>query len=297
MANEQENTGETRLPVRGYLLHITHYDPRWNAIKDRDEEVPFDLALGLDVVDAMAAAGLNLLVIDCADGVQYASHPELTRPYSVPMDTLRKIVERAQSHDIEVVPKLNFAQSGLHKHNHWFRPHNDLFDNDRYWELAFEVIDELIEVVQPPRFFHVGMDEDHWRTYDQYVAAIERLHSGLAERHLRTLIWNDSACLWPQAAIHREKSLAAEARAPREVVHIVWDYSGADEAILSRVKEAGFEVWGAPGHTAPLVARMVEVLHSVGGGGVLLTRWAPCVEANRADLLESLRVLGPLCSA
>ncbi len=292
MANE---TGP-KLPVRGYLLHITHYDPRWNAIKDRDEEVPFDLALGLDAVDAMAEAGLNLLVVDCADGLKYASHPELARPYSVPMETLVQLVARARSRDIEVVPKLNFAQSGLHKHNHWFRPHNDLFDNDRYWELAFEVIDELIEVAQPPRFFHVGMDEDHWRTYDQYVAAIERLHRGLAERNLRTLIWNDSACLWPQAAIHREKSLAAEARAPQEVVHIVWDYSGADEAILTRVKEAGFEVWGAPGHTAPLVARMVEALHNVGGGGVLLTRWIPCVEANREELVGNLRALGPLCS-
>jgi hypothetical protein len=285
-----------KLPVRGYLLHITHYDPRWNAIKDRDEEAPFDLALGLDVVDAMAEAGLNLLVVDCADGLQYASHPELARPYSVPMDTLVQIVERARSHGIEVVPKLNFAQSALHKHNHWFRPHNALFDNERYWELAFEVIDELIGVVEPPRFFHVGMDEDHWRSYDQYVAAISRLHNGLAGRGLRPLIWNDSACLWPQAAIHRDKSLAAEARVPRGVVHIVWDYSGADEAILARIRDAGFAVWGAPGHTAPLVERMRDALLAVGGGGILLTRWIPCIEANRSELVESIRTLGPLCS-
>ncbi|MBN1250465.1 MAG: hypothetical protein JXC32_22570, partial [Anaerolineae bacterium] len=283
MVSTTETGGVPALAVRGYLLHITHYDPRWNAAKA--EEQPFDLALGLDVVDAMAGAGLNCLVVDCADGVRYASHPELARHYSVPMATLVQLTARAREHGIEVVPKLNFAQSGLHRHNHWFRPHNDLFDSDRYWALAFEVIDELINVVQPSRFFHVGMDEDHWRSYDQYVAAIQTLHGGLAKRGLRTLIWNDSACLWPQAAIHRDKSLAAEARAPKEVVHIVWDYNGADEGILSRVKDAGFDLWGAPGHSAPLVARMVEALHAVGGSGVLLTRWIPCVEANREALV------------
>ena len=164
------------LPVRGYLLHITHYDPRWYEAKENEQ--PFDLDVGLAVVDAMAEAAMNLLVVDCADGVTYASHSELVRPYSVPMATFEALLARANERGIEVVPKLNFSQSGLHHHNDWFRPHNQLFDNDEYWRLAFEVIDELVEVASPPRFFHVGMDEDHWRSYDQYVAAIERLAQG-----------------------------------------------------------------------------------------------------------------------
>ncbi len=294
MTDQTQADTQPSLPTRGFLLHITHYDPRWWAAKDNEQ--PFDLALGMDVVDALAAVDLNLLIIDCADGLQYTSHPELTRPYSVPMATLTQLVARARERGIEVVPKLNFAQSGLHRHNHWFRPHHDLFDNERYWELAFEVIDELIDVVQPSRFFHVGMDEDHWRSYDQYVAAIHTLHGNLAQRGLRTLIWNDSACMWPQAAVHRDKSLAAEASVPKDVVHIVWDYQGANEAILRRVKTAGFEVWGAPGHNAALVAQMRDALHNVEGTGILLTRWISCVEANRSELLESISTLGPLCT-
>ncbi|MGC9348597.1 MAG: hypothetical protein ACP5JG_10705 [Anaerolineae bacterium] len=285
---------ESVLPIRGFLMHITHYDPRWWAVKE--DESPFDLTTGVEVIDAMAAAGLNLLVIDCADGVRYASHPELARHYSVSMTTLEALVDRADDHGIEVVPKLNFSQSGLHRHNHWFRPHNDLFDSSRYWELAFEVIDELIDVMRPPRFFHVGMDEDHWRSYDQYVVAIQTLHAGLANRDLRTVIWNDSACLWPQAAIHLDKSLAAEQSGPQDVVHVVWDYNGAKPDVLARVREGGYELWGAPGREPSLVSEMREAVLAAGGTGILLTRWVPCVADNRDELLDHVRTLGPLCT-
>lgn len=281
------------LPDRGFLLHITHYDPRWWEAKATEQ--PFDLDVGLAVIDAMADVGLNLLVIDCADGLHYASHPELARPYSVPMQTLRALVERAQHHAIEVVPKLNFAQSGLHRHNHWFRPHNDLFDSPRYWELAFELIDELIAETKPPRFFHIGMDEDHWRSYTQYIAAIQTLHAGLEARGLRAVIWNDSACMWPQAEIHREKSLAAEQAISKRVVQVLWDYSGVNEAALRRIHDGGFELWGAPGGDPDMVILLRKTLEMIGATGILLTRWIPCVEANREQLLRHIRTLGPLC--
>lgn len=281
-------------PVRGYLMHITHYDPRWWAAKEIEQ--PFDLALGLDLIDAMADVGLNLLVVDCADGLKYASHPELVRHYSVPMDTLAQLAQRADEHGIEIVPKLNFAQSGLHGHNHWFRPHNDLFDNEEYWRLAFELIDELIAVAQPPCFFHIGMDEDHWRSYDQYVAAINTLHAGLQKRKLRTVIWNDSACLWPQAAIHREKSLIAEKAIPRDIVQVLWDYDTVKLENLHRIREGGFELWGAPGRNPARVTSFRDALLGCGGTGILLTRWTACIEANREMLLNHIRTLGPLCS-
>jgi len=81
------------VPIRGFLMHITHYDPKWCRAKT--EEKPFDLDMGLEIVDTMAEVGLNLLVIDCADGVAYRSHPELARHYTVPMSHLEKLAARA----------------------------------------------------------------------------------------------------------------------------------------------------------------------------------------------------------
>lgn len=281
------------LPIRGYLLHITHYDPRWVANKDKEE--PFNLDVGLQVIDAMAEAGLNLLLIDPKDGVRYAAHPELTRSYSQDVDVLRRLCERAAQYSIETAIKLNFSQSPVHQHNHWFRPHNDLFDTPEYWKLAFEIIDELLETVKPPRFFHVGMDEDHDRSYLQYVEAIKTLHDGLFARKRRTLIWNDSACHWPRAAIHREKSLEAELHVPKDVIHVLWDYGGGDPTSLTRIRERGFDLWGAPGGKPDLVARMRDALLKVGGMGILITHWMPCVPSHREELLGRISVCGPMC--
>ena len=286
-------TKQRTLPVRGFLLHITHYDPVWAA--NKETEKPFDLHVGLELIDAMAEAGLNLLGIDCADGLKYESHPELSRHYSVPMSALRELVERAVAHEIEVMPKLNFAQSALHQHNHWFRPHNRLFDSEEYWQLAFELIDEILDVVKPPRFFHVGMDEDHWRSYRQYVEAIKTLQSGLKERGVRAVIWNDSACAWPAAEIHGEKSLAAEKDISRDVVQALWDYGGVKLDILRRIRQEGFELWGAPGSGPERVEKMRDALSDCGGSGILLTCWRPCVQENRDAMLNLIRTCGPVC--
>jgi hypothetical protein len=282
-----------RLPIRGYLLHITHYDPTWCKVKEK--EAPFDLEVGLAAVDAMAEAGLNLLILDCKDGVRYATHPELARHYTQPMDVVRALRERCRQHGIETAAKLNFSQSGVHQHNHWFRPHNDLFDSAEYWQRAFQIIDELIAAVQPRRFFHIGMDEDHWRSYEQYVAAIKTLYDGLAERGLRTLIWNDSACGWPQADIHKAKSLYAEEQIPKDIIQVLWDYSGAQPEILQRIRDRGFELWAAPGGKRELVTHMRDALLDCGGTGILLTRWQPCVAANRDAMLRQLQTCGPAC--
>jgi len=282
------------LPIRGYLMHISHYDPVWCEAKDTEK--PYDLDVGLDLVDAMAEAGLNLLVVDPKDGLRYQSHPELARHYSVEMDTLAALRDRAETRGIEMAIKLNFSQSQLHQHNHWFRPHHKLFDRDEYWDKAFEIVDELIEVARPRRFFHVGMDEDHWRSYRQYVAAIHSLRDRLAERKLRTLIWNDTGSDWPEAEIHRDKSLLAEQEGPRDVIHVLWDYQRVDTAILRRIRDAGLDLWGAPGPKAELAAKMRDELLAVGGSGMLLTRWKPCIAENRDSLLEHIATIGPICS-
>ena len=281
------------LPVRGFLIHVSHYDPLWFASKD--QEKPFDVNVALELIDAMAEAGLNLLAVDCADGVRYASHPELARPYTVPMAGLRRIARRAEARGIETVGKLNFSQSGLHRHNHWFRPYNDLFDSDEYFRKAFELIDEVIAELRPRRFFHIGMDEDHWRGHRLYVRAIKALRSGLKKRGLRTLIWNDSACVWPAAEAHKEKSLAAELAAPKDVVQVLWDYATTRPAILRRIVEEGFELWGAPGGSPDRVRKMRRALLRLGGKGILLTRWRPCTAQTRDDLLAFVRTCGPVC--
>lgn len=217
-----------RLPVRAYLLHLSHYDPAWIARKARER--PIDLRLAAHVVDALAAAGFNAVILDCEDGVRYRTHPELRRPYSISMKGLAALAARARRRGLDVIPKLNFAQSALHRHNHWFRPHHDRFDDEEYWHRAFVIIDELIRACRPRRFFHVGMDEDHDRSTVQYVHAVRRLQDGLRRRGLRAVMWNDTAHMGGRRWVHAEKCLRAEPDLPRDVVQVVWDYSDVRQA-------------------------------------------------------------------
>ncbi len=285
------------LAVRGYLLHVTHYDPVW--VKRKPREKPFDLALALELVDKLAAEGFNLLVIDCFDGVKYKSHPELAKRYTVPMKQLEKLATAAQTKGLEVVPKLNFSRSQFHHHNDWLLAPGenwyDHFDDAVYWKKSFEVIDEVIAACKPKRFFHIGMDEDHDRSYTQYVEAIKTLHEGLKARKLRTIIWNDTHMRYAPGMIHVEKSLAAEKAAPRDVVQVVWCYDRVPEEVLPRVAKAGFELWGAPGwHQPEVTSAFRKAVLKAGGKGLLMTTWRPCRPRNRRALLEGISTMGPI---
>lgn len=281
-------SGKSAIPICGFLLHVSHYDSWWCGLKS--EEKPFDIDLGLEVVDKMAEVGLNLLVIDCADGVEYESHPELSRHYSVPMGTLEGLVERAQEKSIEVVPKLNFSHSEYERHNYWFRPHNALFDNNEYWRNAFDVIDELIETCKPPRYFHIGMDEDDNRSNSR------RLRDGLKERGLRAVMWNDSAHDVKRPA-RAEKALAAEKEIPKDVVQVVWDYTCVQLGIVQRLVKQGFEVWGAPGRNPGQVSAWRDAILQSGGKGLLMVLWLPCHRSNRSKFFKLIEEIGPLYCA
>src|SRR5713226_10417954 len=97
------------LPLRAYLLHLTHYDTAWCRRKARERR--FSLRLALEAVDAMAAAGYTTLVVDCEDAVRYQSHPALARPYTAPMRDLATLAQRARQRGLDVVPKIKFSQS------------------------------------------------------------------------------------------------------------------------------------------------------------------------------------------
>jgi len=286
--------------VRGLLLHITHYDPAWcrNGVKQRER--PFDLEVALEIVNAMADSGMNLLVIDCADGVIYKSHPELKRRYSAPMSRLKELAAAARERGIHVVPKLNFAKSGRNLHDMWMRPYWDnvrwMSLEDDYWKVAEDLIDELVTVCRPQRYFHVGMDEDHSRSLRQYVAAIKRLRRMVKKHRLRTVIWNDSCYSSDHhiAQVHAEKCRAAEKLLPHDIVQVLWCYERAYPSIVRRLVNGGFDVWAAPGRTTELVRRWRRAVEAEGGSGLLVTKWIKCCRRNRKELLDIVNTLGPV---
>ncbi len=285
------------IAVRAYLIHITHYDPVWFDRKERER--PFDLNLGCDMVKALGDAGFNMLIIDLADGVEYRTLPELKRHYSVPMSTLEKLVASARQAGMEVVPKLNFSKSKepRHDHNYWFRPYNELPDDDAYCAKAFQLIDEIVEVMKPERYFFIGMDEDFLRTPAEYASVVNALHEGISKRGLRTAMWNDTPHLSAGMFGCVEKTLAAEDEAPKDIVHVLWDYTPLKARAAERVRDMrskGFEVWIAPGGRADQVEQWKQLALQTGCAGMVMTAWRPVTERSRRRFLDAIGRIGPI---
>jgi hypothetical protein len=285
--------------VRAYLIHITHYDPVWFDRKDRER--PFDLNVGTDMVKALGKAGFNMLIIDLADGVEYRSLPELKRHYSVPWSVVEQLIASAREAGLEVVPKLNFSKGPepRYDHNYWFRPYDELPDNDAYWAKAFQLIDEVIGEVKPKRYFFIGMDEDFLRTPAQYVAAVTALHDGLTKRRLRAVMWNDTAHVSAGSFGCVEKTLAAEDVAPGDIVHVLWDYTPLDPQAAGRVKDMrskGLEVWIAPGRSPDDVEQWKQLALQTDCSGMVMTAWSPVTERGRQRFLSAIEEVGPIYS-
>jgi signal recognition particle subunit SEC65 len=279
------------VPVKAYLLHLTHYSPGWYLRKRREKAI--DLPLALEIIDAVYKAGFNMLIIDCEDGLIYDSHPELARRYSVRKPALKKLLDLARRRKLELVPKLNFSQSRYHRHSYWLKPYYAVFDTDKYWKVAYDLIDELVGEFRPRRFFHIGMDEDDTRSDTQYIKAVLALRRRLAEWTLRPVMWNDTA-LGKRRPWHTGKSLAAEKALPKDIVQAVWDYKRCRPEIVRRIAREGFEVWAAPGTKPSHVLQWKKAMLEYGGRGLVMTTWLPCRPRNRAKLLGLINRIGPL---
>ncbi len=287
----------SNLKYRGYLLHLTHYDPVWWLAKKKER--PFDPAIAREVVDAVADQGFNMLLVGVSDGVRYRSHPELRRHYSQPMSVLKKLADYARTRGMQIVPKLNFSRSEINRHNQWMRKEgqqwHEQFDDATFFKIAFDAIDEVIEACQPEHFFHVGMDEDHDRSHQQYINAILTLREGLKKRHLRTVCWSDSAIDYASGQVYREKNEAAERVLPPDTVRLLWNYWMIPTAQMKAIRRRGFELWGAPGAREPRkTAQFRDALLACGGTGLIMTHWKPCTQAWRKDLLDRVRTFGPI---
>ncbi len=288
---------ESTLKYRGYLIHLSHYDPRW--CERKAEEKPFSLKVALEVVGALAEFDFNTLIIDCADGVTYASHPELKRHYSVPMSDLRSLADAARKLGLEIVPKLNFAKSPRHQHDAWMRPHSVgtgyTAKDESYWKVAGELIDELVEVCQPESFFQIGLDEDDERTLEQYVESIHVLKGLLGRHNLHAMMWSDACSVnYPgEPEIRGKRAHDAEKLLDHDIVQMIWSYRKVFPELVKRIAGEGFDLWVAPGTSPEHIREWKKALIDAGGVGLLMTQWVNCDEDNRDSLLERIRTVGP----
>ena len=235
----------------GNLVHLSynmwgeHYKP----------DLRFDDHLWDELLPAMVGAGMNLLVIDLGDGVQYKSHPEIAVKNAWTLKRLEAELARLRKMGLEPIPKLNFSTA----HNFWLGRYRRMAYTDKYYAVCRELIAEVCALFGKPRFFHLGMDEEDiagqrqqdlwWHNFLLMVAEVEK-------NGVRPWIWSDY--FWD----HREEFLK---QMPKTVVQGNW-YYGSDFKDKKRVPpfrllaEGGYDQipTGSNWETAGSFLRLVE---------------------------------------
>jgi len=302
--------------IWGCLLHLSfnmweEYISPHRTFRGFRPDLELDEPLWHEAVQAMAKNGGNLIVIDLGDAVKYESHPEIAVRGAWSPKKLREELKRMRDAGIEPIPKLNFSAG----HNTWMREYARMVSTDVYYEVCTHLIDEVCDLFDKPRLFHLGMDEEGfghqshhrhiiirknevwWGDFYHLVAQVERNGS-------RAWIWPDYM-LWN----HPEQFFK---KMPKSVVQSNWYYDTFDD-VDKKYIQAYIELNRAGYDQIPTGAYLVGKWFgtkspelNIGGTadfckknlddklllGFLQSWWGPTIEENRDRIMGGIRLLG-----
>ena len=294
--------------IWAYLVHLSY-----NMWVDREARIDnhhiiarphlrFDEPLWQDLLGQMAEAGINMLVIDLGDGVKYQSHPEIAVSGAWGRHKLADELDRIRSFRIEPIPKLNFSTC----HDAWMGPYSRCVSTALYYGVCRDLIAEVLELFDGPRFFHLGMDEEtaqHQRHYEYLVIRqfdlwwhdlffyVDQVEAGGS----RAWVWSDYVWHHPEMFY---------SRMPRSVLQSNWYYDTEMSADVDRVRayselEAhGYDQiptgsnWRTPDNFSRTVQHCSRVIAPQRLFGFMQSVWRPTIEACRDRHEQAIRLLG-----
>ncbi len=288
-----------------YLVHLSfnmwcdREAAEWQGYGIYKPYLRFDETLWNDLVEEMARAGVNMVVLDLGDGVQYRSHPEIAVTGAWSREKLREEITRLRDRGIEPIPKMNFSTA----HDAWLGEYSRCVSSPRYYTVCRDLIEEAIELFDQPRFFHLGMDEETWEHQRHYAYAVVRQHElwwedlhflvQQVERHgVRAWVWSDYYWHHPETF---------QQNMPRTVLQSNWYYGAEmdtqDVAVRAYIELAqhGFEQiptgsnWSNDVNFVRTVRFCREHIPAERLLGFVQTSWMPTLEECRQKHLDAVR--------
>jgi hypothetical protein len=302
-------------------MSATHHDSIWalllhlsyNMWADRDAPdwkldyvsakpyLRFDPTLWDELLHRAVAAGLNMVVLDLGDGVRYASHPELVVSGAWTVERLRNELARMRALGLEPIPKLNFSAT----HDAWLGPYARCVSTPAYYAVCRDLIAEVIELFDQPRFFHLGMDEEtaqHQRYYEYVVIRQGDLWwrdlffyiNEVEKAGVRAWVWSDYVWHHPEAFWQNM---------PRSVLQSNWYYGSEFGPEVERAKayvdlEAhGYDQvptgsnWTDVENMPRTVAFCRQYIAPERLLGFMQSIWKPTLQACRGRHLEAIAAL------
>ena len=216
--------------------NLVHLGMNMWSDRELDKELSCQDVEWLAITNRMAEVGMNMIVIDLAEGLVYPSHPELAIPGSWSADKLSAELARLRRLGIEPIPKVNFSAT----HDAWMGDYARMVSTPRYYQVCADIIRDVSEIFGHPRLMHIGFDEEAafcqkknnhvvvrqgdlwWHDFLFIVKEVER-------RQMRPWMWSDYA--WDAGAEYY-------AKCPKSVVQSNWYYSVSfDMEKLRQIKD------------------------------------------------------------
>ena len=136
---------------------------RWGPYKGEDlklicaaDHLRFDEKVWRSLTSRMVEVGMNMVIIDLGEAIQYPSHPELAVKGSWSVERLRAELARLRGMGFEVIPKMNFSAC----HDTWLKDYHRMVSTQKYYQVCEDLIKDVAEIFDRPRFFHLGFDEE-----------------------------------------------------------------------------------------------------------------------------------------
>ena len=311
----------------GNNLHAEPLSPDYIPVSHRQKEralsdnLRFDEEVWREVTERMAEKGFNMVVLALGEGVVYPSHPELAVNGSWSADKLKEELRRLRELGLEPIPKLNFSTT----HDTWLKEYHRMVSTAKYYEVCADLIRDVAELFDHPRFIHLGYDEEMPVAQEESAYIVVRqgelwwhdfeFFRREVEKHgARAWIWSDY--LWH----HRDEYLR---RMPKSVLQSNWYYrtdfspeicsrelmegrimaSAWPEAVAGPsafidLEEAGFDqipcgsIWATERNMDALVPFCREHIGAARLKGFLMAPWLMTVARNREGLLKAVDIAG-----
>ena len=269
----------------------------------------FDESLWNELLEVMHKRGFNMVVIDVGDGIEYASHPEISVKNAWSHDKLKSELAKLRQMGLEPIPKLNFSTC----HDQWLGSYARMVSTPQYYKVCADLIAEVIDLFDRPRFFHLGMDEEepvHQANFEYVVCRqhglwwrdIRFLFKQVEDKGVRPWIWGDY--VWN----HKEEFLK---QMPKNVIQSNWYrdpvrgdaksvYGGVFNMDIECVRtyievdQAGYDQiptvsnWETPANISGTIKFCNQHVSKERLKGYLLTPWRPTLQEVRERHMDAI---------
>ena len=157
------------------LVHLSMnmWSKKYPTVAENFDEDVWDY-----IVEESEKTGINMIVLDLGDAVQYGTHPEISLPDAWTRKRVHDEIKRCREKGIALIPKINFATP----HDIWLGEYARMISTNTYYRVCDDLIKEVYNMFEKPEYIHIGFDEEDGK----HVAGAE-----LAVYRQGDLFWHD----------------------------------------------------------------------------------------------------------